>query len=218
MITGSAEVLRIQRHSSRPSVPGSIRSRTTRLGWPCSTHRAGAVAVTGLEHAVALALEIRADDLADDLLVVDDEDGRHGRIQPGECYGRLKSGGSVGSPPPPVSREPGRHGVGHGVAARSPSSGTTRARERRTEGRHTAAPPPSKPRVGRYETRSIVILTTLPSQSYMPASMPPGTPRMPACGPIRPPSDHARTDSRPRGRGCGLRARCSSRCPRRTPS
>ena len=36
----------------------------------------------------------------------------------------------------------------YGVAARSPSSGTTRTRERRAEGRHTAAPPPSKPSGG----------------------------------------------------------------------
>ena len=34
MITGKSERERIQRHSSRPSVPGSITSRTTRPGEP----------------------------------------------------------------------------------------------------------------------------------------------------------------------------------------
>jgi hypothetical protein len=37
------------------------------------------VAVTGLERAVAVALEVADDDLADDRLVVDDEDGGHAR-------------------------------------------------------------------------------------------------------------------------------------------
>ena len=39
--------------------------------------RASEVAVTGLERAVALALEVANDDLANDRLVVDDENRGH---------------------------------------------------------------------------------------------------------------------------------------------
>ena len=78
MITGSSERERIQRQSSSPSVPGSITSSTTRSGDARSTSVAGVVAVAGLERRVPLALEVADDDLADDRLVVDDENGGHG--------------------------------------------------------------------------------------------------------------------------------------------
>jgi hypothetical protein len=42
--------------------------------------RASEVAVTGLERAVALALEVANDDLANDRLVVDDENRGHTSI------------------------------------------------------------------------------------------------------------------------------------------
>ena len=91
MITGSSERLRIQRQSSSPSMPGSIRSSTTSVGGSCSTSSRARSPSAGLERAITLALEIAADDLTDDRLVVDDEDGRHVRSQAHECYGRLKS-------------------------------------------------------------------------------------------------------------------------------
>ena len=77
MITGSSDVDRIQRQSSSPSVPGSITSSTTRSGRRSSEHVACGFAVTCLERAVPLALEIADDDLAHDGLIVDDEHGLH---------------------------------------------------------------------------------------------------------------------------------------------
>ena len=79
MITGSSELERIQRQSSRPSVPGSITSSTTRSGSERSSASRAASPSAGLERPVPLALEVADDDLAHDRLVVDDEDGCHGR-------------------------------------------------------------------------------------------------------------------------------------------
>ena len=80
---------RIQRQSSSPSMPGSITSSTTRSGRLALEQRARVVAVACLERRVPLALEVADDDLADDRLVVDDENGGHAldracfRITPG---------------------------------------------------------------------------------------------------------------------------------------
>ena len=54
---------------------------------------AGAVSVGGLERAVALPLEVAAHDLADDRLVVDDENGGHVRIQAHRSLRKREIGG-----------------------------------------------------------------------------------------------------------------------------
>ena len=77
MITGSSERARIQRQSASPSVPGSIRSSTTRLGVSCSSRLRAVVAVARLQRPVTLLLEVADDDVANDRLVVDDENGAH---------------------------------------------------------------------------------------------------------------------------------------------
>ena len=77
MITGRSERLRIQRQSSSPSVPGQhhVEHDERRVGG--LDQLAGAVAVAGLERREAVALQVADDHVADDRLVVDDEDGRH---------------------------------------------------------------------------------------------------------------------------------------------
>ena len=79
MITGSSPRERIQRQSASPSIPGSITSSTTRCGDPVSISFRAVVAVGGLERLEPVALEVADDDVADDRLVVDDEDGGHRR-------------------------------------------------------------------------------------------------------------------------------------------
>ena len=102
---------------------------------------AGAVSVGRLERAISLALEIAADDLTDDRFVVDDEDGRHVRSQPHECYGGLKS--ACVSPqagrrtrPCSISTSPSRASAATASASRAaarcgPAETVRRARARR---------------------------------------------------------------------------------------
>ena len=75
-------------------MPGSIRSSTTRLGSRRSSSSRARIAVAGLERLVALAPQVADDDLADDRLVVDDQDGgHHGILQRGSrrCFKSLNS-------------------------------------------------------------------------------------------------------------------------------
>ena len=78
MITGRSPRLRIQRQSSSPSVPGSITSSTTSCGVARLDQRARASSPSPASSVVeAVAPQVADDDVADDRLVVDDEDGRH---------------------------------------------------------------------------------------------------------------------------------------------
>ena len=86
MITGRSPRERIQRQSESPSVPGSIRSSTTSSRIVRVDERPRGVAVAGLERVVTLPAEVADEDVADEGLVVDDEDGGHGR----HCHPRRR--------------------------------------------------------------------------------------------------------------------------------
>ena len=77
MITGRSPRERIQRQSERPSVPGSMTSSTTSSGSRGCDQRSRRVAVAGLERVEAVAPEVADDDVANDRLVVDDENSGH---------------------------------------------------------------------------------------------------------------------------------------------
>ncbi len=62
MITGTSERLRIQRHTPSPSVPGSIRSSTTRSGCSRSTLPVIMLTARGEEADRIVGLELGADD------------------------------------------------------------------------------------------------------------------------------------------------------------
>ena len=71
---GVSDVRRTSRMIARPSISGSIRSRTTSAGSCVATAARARRTVRRLDHPVALALEVGPDE-ADDLgVVIDDED------------------------------------------------------------------------------------------------------------------------------------------------
>ena len=135
MITGSSERSLIQRHSDSPSMPGSIRSRTTRLGISALEQVAGVVAVAGLERAVARLPQVAHDDVAHRRFIVDDEHGAHRR----HCSPR-RSGGHVNSSLRPRAVSESRNGrrrAGRGYGPLDPddNGGGTHAVETNHRGR-----------------------------------------------------------------------------------
>ena len=92
VVAGAAS--RTRRMTSRPSIPGSMRSSTMRSGAQLLDGRHRGVAVDREARAVAGALEVAADDLADRRLVVDDEDVAAGvvDVSPWRPCGRRAGG------------------------------------------------------------------------------------------------------------------------------
>ena len=72
-ITGTSDVVRSWRSTSIPSIPGIITSSTTRSGCQSRAVRSAASPSRRLGDLEAVALEVAANDLADPVLVVDDE-------------------------------------------------------------------------------------------------------------------------------------------------
>ena len=92
---------RARRSTSRPSTLGSMRSRTIRSGDGGQRPDRG-LAVADRGDAEALALEVTGDDLADHLLVVDDEDvrgSRHGQVEVAPASLRARYGWPSGLRP-----------------------------------------------------------------------------------------------------------------------
>ena len=86
MITGRSPRSRIQRQSASPSVPGSITSSTTSCGAARLDQRRAPSSPSPASSVVeAVAREVADDDVADDRLVVDDEDGRSSHAASCRC-------------------------------------------------------------------------------------------------------------------------------------
>ena len=77
MMIGTLDCFRSARVTSRPSICGSPRSRTTRSGWLRARERQRIGAVAGGHDIESRALEIIARDLRNPRLVVHDQDVLH---------------------------------------------------------------------------------------------------------------------------------------------
>ena len=118
MTIGTSLVRRIERQTSKPSMPGSMMSiSTTSVGWRLNVLE-GVLAVVGLLDGPALVLEGHLDRGADALVVLDGQDaGSHRPMVPdrGPEIGRYPSRSSVDSgvrlrPAPAVEQQRRRSG------------------------------------------------------------------------------------------------------------
>ena len=90
MITGSSERARIQRQRASPSVPGEHQVEHDQARRLALEQVARRLAVARLQRPVPLLLQVADDDVANDRLVVDDENGAHRLIVGQRCRGVLK--------------------------------------------------------------------------------------------------------------------------------